>query len=168
MRYTAACNWTRGFTINDKADTPQFKVVRTDGLHGNILTMLSPEGEKLSVITPRYGPTRLEIAAPDQQPVTVRHHGWFGRRYDIEALIGEMRATVGDFSGADYQISSSGTVRAVVSRQLMRQQNLTIDLADGEDAVSLISIVLAIETLRDDRRENQNIPYVRLLLRFIN
>jgi uncharacterized protein YxjI len=80
-----------------------------------------------------------------------------------------MSATVGDFSGADYEITSSGAVRAAVSRQRMRQRNLTIDVADSEDGISLIAIVLAIETLRDDRRETQrSIPYLRLLLRFIN
>jgi uncharacterized protein YxjI len=170
MRYTAECKWTAGrFTIGDKADTPQFEVVRIDGLEGNIVSLLSPEGDKLAVITPRYGPTRREIAVADQQPITVRHHGWFGRRYDIATPTGGMSATVGDFSGADYEITSSGAVRAFVSRQRMRQRNLTIDVADSEDAISLIAIVLAIETLRDDRRETQqSIPYLRLLLRFIN
>jgi uncharacterized protein YxjI len=169
MRYTAVCMWTRGrFTIGDEAGTPQFEAVRTDGLDGNIVSVLSPEGDKLTVITPRYGPTRFEIAVADQQPITVRHHGWFGRRYDIGTPMGEMSATVGDFSGADYEVTGSGAVRAAVSRQRMRQQNLTIDVADSEDAISLIAIVLAIETLRDDRRQNQQILYLRLLLRFIN
>lgn len=170
MRYTADCKWTRGrFTINDKADTPRFEVVRTDELDGNHVSVLSPEGDKLAVITPRYGPTRREIAIADQQPITVRHHGWFGRRYDIVTPVGEMSATVGDFSGAGYEITSSGAVRAAVSRQLMRQKNLTIDFSDSEDAISLIAIVLAIEILRDDRRENQqSIPYLRLILRFVN
>jgi uncharacterized protein YxjI len=170
MRYTAVCKWTRGrFTIGDEAGTPQFEAVRTDGLAGNIVSVLSPRGDKLAVITPRYGPTRSEIAIADQQPITVRHHGWFGRQYDISTPKGEMSATVGDFSAAGYEITSSGAVRAAVSRELMRQQNLTIDVTDGEDAISLIAIVLAIETLRDDRRQNQqSIPYLRLLLRLIN
>lgn len=170
MRYTANCKWTTGrFTINDKADTPQFEAVRIDGLEGNIVYLLSPERQKLAVITPRYGPTRREIVVAGQSPITVRHHGWFGRRYDIATSTGEMSAVVGDFSGADYQITSSSAVAATISRQPMRQRNLTIDVADSEDAISLISIVLAIEVLRDDRGENQkSIPYLRLLLRIIN
>jgi hypothetical protein len=56
-----------------------------------------------------------------------------------------------------------------VSRQLIRQQNLAIDFADGEDAVSLIAVILAVETLRDDRRQTEeSIPFIRLALRLIN
>ena len=80
-----------------------------------------------------------------------------------------MTATAGDFSREGYELTSSGAARATVSRQFIRQQNITIDVADDADAVSLIAVVLAIETLRDDRREAQNsIPYVRLLLRLVN
>jgi hypothetical protein len=169
MRYTADCNWTSGrFTINDKADTPQFVMVRTDRPDGNIVSVLSPEGDKLAVITPRYGPTRHEITAVGQQPITVRHHGWFGRRYDIATPMGEMSTILSDFSAADYAITSFGTARATVSRG-PRQRNLTINLADSEDAISLISIVLAIETLRDDRRDTAlSIPFLRLILMMIN
>jgi hypothetical protein len=60
-------------------------------------------------------------------------------------------------------------VRATVSRQFIRQQNLAIDFVDGEDAVSLIAVALAVETLRDDRRETEvSIPFIRLALRLIN
>ena len=60
-------------------------------------------------------------------------------------------------------------VRATVSRQFIRQQNLTIDLPDGEDAVSLVAVVIAIETLRDDRHQTEaSIPFIRLALRLIN
>jgi hypothetical protein len=64
---------------------------------------------------------------------------------------------------------SSGMVRATVSRQFFRQQNPTIDLPDGEDAVSLIAVVLAIEILRRDRYEIEaKIPFIRLILPLIN
>jgi hypothetical protein len=56
-----------------------------------------------------------------------------------------------------------------VSRQFIRQQNLTIDLPDEEDAVSLISVVLAIEILRRDRYEVEaRIPFINWILRLIN
>jgi uncharacterized protein YxjI len=170
MRYTAACKWIKQrFTIDDNAGIPRFEVVRTDGLAGNIVSLHRPGGDKLAVITPRYGPSRLEITADGQQPTAVRHHGWFGRRYDIDTPVGEMRATVGDFSAMGYELTCYGTAKATVSREFAQQQNLMIDVADSEDAVSVIAIVLAVETLRNDRRQNQaSIPFLGLLLRLIN
>jgi hypothetical protein len=42
-------------------------------------------------------------------------------------------------------------------------------MADGENAIPLIAIVLAIETLREGRRQAQDsIPIVRWILRLIN
>jgi hypothetical protein len=80
-----------------------------------------------------------------------------------------MTATVGDFSRKTYEILSSGTVKAIVTREFIRQQNLTIDAPAEVDAVSLVAVVLAIETLRDDRRQTESaIPFLRLVLRFIN
>ena len=50
-----------------------------------------------------------------------------------------------------------------------RQRNLAIQVGDSDDVISLISIVLAIETLREDRRDNQlSIPFLRLILMMIN
>lgn len=169
MRYTADCNWTSGrFTVNDMANMPQFQVIRTDTAEGNIVSVLSPAGDKLAVITPRYGPTRQEITVTGQPPITVRHHGWFGRRYDIVTPMGEMNAILSDFSAADYAIAGFGAVRAAVSRG-PRQRNLTLNLPDTAEAISLMGIILAIETIRDDRRDTQlSIPFLRLILMMIN
>lgn len=170
MRYTVANMLSKErFTIDDDGGTPQFETRRIYGLDGNSLSLRNLEGKELAAIRPRARPTRFEIATGTDQPITVRHQGWFGRRYSMDTPVGETTATVGDFSRQSYEVISSGTARATVSRQFIRQQNLTIDVADDEDAVSLIAVVLAIETVRDDRREAQNsIPYVRLLLRLIN
>lgn len=170
MRYTAAKILSKEqFTIDDDAGAPQFQVRRIYGPDGNSLSLRNPEARELAAIKPRTGPTRFEIAQDDHGPITVRHQGWFGRKYSIETPAGDMTATVGDFSAQSYELISAGTARATVTRGPMRQQNLTIDVADGGDAVSLIAIVLAIETIRDDRRQAQDsIPYVRLVLRLIN
>lgn len=170
MRYTATgiCSKER-FTIDDDAGTPQFEVRKIYGLDGNSLSLRDLEGKELAAIRPRTRPTRFEIATGIDQPITVQHQGWFGRRYSIDTPAGEMTATVGDFSRQSYELISYRIAKAAVSRKSIRQQNLTIDVADYVDAVSLIAVVLAIETLRDDRRQAQNsIPYVRLLLRLVN
>jgi hypothetical protein len=99
----------------------------------------------------------------------VRHKGWFGRRYCIDTPAGEMSATVGDFSQEPYELLSSETVKANVSRGRRLKKDLAIDLADSKDAIPLIAIILAIETLRDDRYQAESsIPYVRLVLRLVN
>lgn len=170
MYYAADCNWTSGrFTINDMAGTPRFTVVKADRPDGStFVSVLDPAGDKLSVITCRYGPTRQEITVGDRETITVRHHGWFGRRYDIVTPAGEMTTILSDFAAANYEIKSSGIVRAAMSRG-PRQRNLTIGMADGEDPVPFISMVLAIETIRNDRRDNQrSIPFLRLILMMIN
>lgn len=170
MRYTTASKWSQErFTVGDDDGKPQFEVLRIYGLDGNSLLLRDLGGNELAAIKPRTGPTRFEINVLSQQPITVRHKGWFGKNYSISSSAGEMSATVGDFSRKSYNLLSSGTVRASVSREFIRQQNLTMDLVDGEDAVPLIAIVLAIETLRDDRRQTESsIPFVRLALRLIN
>jgi uncharacterized protein YxjI len=169
MRYTAAGTRSKElFAIDDDAGTQQFEVRKIYGDDGNSLSLRSPAGEELARIAERHGPTRCEITA-DGESGTVRHLGWFGRRYAIQTPAGEMTASVGDFSAESYELTGFGTVKAVVSRQFIRQQNLIIDITDGEEPISLIAAVLAIETLRDDRRQNQeSIPYVRLLLRLVN
>ncbi len=170
MRYTTASKWSKErFTIDDDEGKPQFEVRRIYGLDGNSLSLRDMGDNELAAVRPRTGPTRFEITVRSRQLITVRHKGWFGKTYCIDTPAGEMGATVGDFSRKSYDLMSSGMVRATVSRQFIRQQNLTIDLPDGEDAVSLVAVVLAIETLRDDRHQTEeSIPFIRLALRLIN
>jgi len=170
MRYTLASIFSKDqFTIDGDGGSPLFEVRRIHGLDGNSLSLRDLEGKELASIRPRTGPTRFEVTVGSQQPITVRHKGWFGKRYCIDTSAGEMTATVGDFSRKSYEILSSGTVKAIVTREFICQQNLTIDAPAEGDAVSLVAVVLAIETLRDDRRQTESaIPFLRLVLRFIN
>jgi uncharacterized protein YxjI len=170
MRYTAASKWSKErFTIDDDEGKPQFEVLRIYGLDGNSLSLRDIGDNELAAIRERTGPKRFEITVRDQRLITVRQKGWFGRTYCIDTPAGEMSAIVGDFSRESYEVMSSGMVKGTVSRKFIRQQNLTIDLPDGEDAVSLIAVVLAIEILRSDRFEVEaTIPFARLILPYIN
>src|SRR5215469_729576 len=117
MRYTLASIFSKDqFTIDDDKGSPLFEVHRIHGLDGNSLSLHDLEGNELASIRPRTGPTRFEVTIGSQQPITVRHKGWFGRRYCIDSPAGEMSATVGDFSQEPYDLLSSETVRANVSR----------------------------------------------------
>jgi uncharacterized protein YxjI len=152
MRYTLASMFSKDqFTIDDDGGSPLFEVRRIHGLDGNSLSLRDLAGNELAWIKPRTGPTRFEVTVGSQQPITVRDKGRFGRKYCIDTPAGEMSATVGDFSPGPYELLSSETVRANVSRGKRLKKDLVIDLADGRDTISLIAIVLAIETLRDDR-----------------
>ena len=170
MRYAIAGKWSRPrFTIEDDEGKTQFEVARIYGLDGNSLSLRDPGDNELAAIRPRTGPTRFEVTAGGQPDITVRHRGWFGKRYRIETPGGQMTATIGDFSVKSYEIAGPGMIHVNVSRQFIRQQHLAIDLADNEDPVSWLAIVLAIEALRDDRRQIEStIPFLRLLLRVIN
>jgi hypothetical protein len=139
------------FTVD--AGASQFRVRKIYGLDANSLLLRKMTGEELAVIAARHGPTRFEVTA-DGQISTVRHLGWFGKRYRITTLSGELTATVRDFSRSSYELTGYQTVRAFVSRQFARQQDLTIEIADTEDVVPMLAIVLALEALRDDRRQN--------------
>jgi hypothetical protein len=107
-------------------------------------------GEELAGIARRHGPARFEITA-DGQSGTVRHLGWFGERYSITTPAGELTATVGNASRPGYELTGSQNVRASVSRQFARQQELAIEVADGEDAATMLVIVLALGALREDQ-----------------
>lgn len=152
MRYTLASMFSKDqFTIDGDGGSPLFEVRRIHGLDGNSLSLRDPAGSELASIRPRTGPTRFEVTVGSLHPITVRDKGRFGRKYCIDTPAGEMSATVGDFSPGPYELLSSEMVRANVSREGRLKKDLVIDLADGQDMISLIAIVLAIETLRDDR-----------------
>jgi hypothetical protein len=40
-----------------------------------------------------------------------------------------------------------------VSQQRARRERFAIEVADGEDTVLMLAVVLVIETIRDDRRQ---------------
>jgi uncharacterized protein YxjI len=163
-RYNAVNIWSRElFTIDDDTRTPQFEVRRIYGRSGSSLSLRNLDGRQLAAIRPdtspaRFSPTHFEIEMGGGHPITVRNQGWgwFGRKYSTTGGGDEMSATVGLYSEANYQLISPGTVRATVSQQVIQHKDIVIDVADGENAVSLIAVVLAIEILRDDRRIRLN------------
>jgi hypothetical protein len=109
MRYTMASKWSKErFTIDDDEGKPQFEVLRIYGLDGNSLSLRGLGDNELAAIRPRTGPTRFEITVRSQQLITVRHKGWFGKRYFIDTPIGEMSTTIGDFSRKSYELIGSG------------------------------------------------------------
>jgi uncharacterized protein YxjI len=165
MRYTMDGKWRREqFAISDGAGVPQFRVTRIYGLDGNSLSLRDLQDRELAAIRPRSGPARFEVERDGHEPVAVRHRGLLGKKYAIAAPAGEVTVIVAE----EYLLTSAGTVRATVLRGMVREQNLTIEIADGEDAAGLLAVILAIETIRADRQDAQaGIPVVGALLRLM-
>lgn len=121
MRYTMASKWSKErFTIDDDEGKPQFEVLRIYGLDGNSLSLRDLGDNELAAIRPRTGPTRFEITVRSQPLITVRHKGWFGKKYFIDMPTGEMSTKVGDFSRKSYDLyrlrdSDSDRVAAINS-----------------------------------------------------
>jgi uncharacterized protein YxjI len=58
----------------------------------------------------------------------------------------------GNFSGRQYSITSSGVQVAAVTQLRTFRERFAVEVAEGQDAVLMLAVVLVIETIRDDRR----------------
>lgn len=79
--------------------------------------------------------------------------GFFGRRFEIDSPAGLMEAS-GNFSGRQYAITSGGMPAAAVTQLRMFREQFSVEVADGQDAVLMLALVLTIETIRQDRRRS--------------
>src|SRR5450755_1587166 len=87
------------------------------------------------------------------QETTVRPRGFFGRRFEIDSPAGPME-TRGNFSGRQYAITRGGMPAAGVTQLRTLREQFAVEVADGEDAVLMLAVVLVIEIIRDDRRRS--------------
>ncbi len=86
-------------------------------------------------------------------PLRVARRGIFGRRYEIGAAGGPILAN-GSYGGWNFTLSRGGGVIATVARKLAFREKFTVDIADGEDDVFLLAVVLAIIAINDGRRKS--------------
>ena len=66
---------------------------------------------------------------------------------------GSMEAR-GNFSGRQYAITRDGMLAAAVSQLRALQEQFAVEVADGQDALLMLAVVLVIETIRADRRRS--------------
>ena len=64
---------------------------------------------------------------------------------------GQMEAR-GNFSGRNYTVVRGSMAVATVSQQRTLRDRFAIEVADGEDAVLMLAVILVIETIRATRR----------------
>jgi uncharacterized protein YxjI len=74
-------------------------------------------------------------------------------RYEIESPAGPMEAR-GNFSGRNYAVARGGVTVATVSQRRSLRQRFAIEVADGEDPVLMLAVILVIEAIRDQRRDS--------------
>jgi uncharacterized protein YxjI len=134
------------FAITDDTGTPQFEV------HGRSrkLSACDTGGTEVAVISRRGLAMRYRILA-DGQETTVNPRGFFGRRFEIDSPVGLMEAR-GNFSGRQYALTRGGMPAAAVTQLGTFREQFAVEVADGQDAVLILAVVLVIETIRRDRR----------------
>jgi uncharacterized protein YxjI len=140
---------TDRFAITDDTGLPQFEVQGRFGFT-RTLTIRDNAGQEVAVLSKGALSRGFEIRAGGQ-PATVRPRGFLGQRFEVESGAERLEAR-GNFSGRQYAVSRAGVPVAVVSQQRSFRERFAVEVEDGEDPVLLLAVVLAIETIRADRR----------------
>lgn len=150
-QYLISRRWslTNRFTITDGSGAPRFEVQGKFGL-GRKLSVFDTVGSEVAVISLEGLRLRCRIRAAGQE-TTVRPLGLFGKRFAIDSATGPMEAH-GNFSGRQYFITRGGAPAASVSQLRTLREQFAVDVADGQDTVLMLAVVLAIEAIRDARR----------------
>lgn len=156
MRYLMANKWSllEHFMIDDDSGNPRFDVRGNLGLTQR-LTLRDQAGQELAEIKKHLLTTTHEILVGGRTAAEVRHEGFFGEHYDIDSSYGRLRAK-GNFTGWQYEISRDGQLVATVSRQLALREKFRIEIADGQDDAFILAVVIAIDAIHDERREDHD------------
>jgi uncharacterized protein YxjI len=85
------------------------------------------------------------------QEITVRPRGFFGKRFEIESP-GAMLEARGNFSGRQYSITRDGIPVAGLTQLRTFREQFSVEVTDGEDALLVLAVVLAIEAIKADRQ----------------
>jgi uncharacterized protein YxjI len=148
---------TGRFAITNDAGIPQFEV------HGRFgparkLSVRDMGGAEVAVIS-RRGLTRRYLILADGQETAVYSRGLFGKRFEIDTPAGLMEAR-GNFSGRQYSITRGGMSAAAVTQLRTLREQFAVEVADGQNAVLMLAVVLVIETIRNDHRSNGSLASV--------
>lgn len=141
---------TDRFAITDDTGTPQFDVQGRLAF-AKRLSLLDAGGAEVAVITGKAFSSKYEILAGGHS-ASVRPRGFLGRRFEIDSTTGSMEAR-GNFSGRQYSIARGGAQVAAVSQLRSLRERFAVEVADGEDPVLMLSVVLVIETIRAEQRQ---------------
>ncbi len=151
MEYVMSSRWSlmERFEITDEAGTPQFEA---RGHLGSRITLYDSRGQEVADIRKHLMTDTHEVYVGGRRAAEVRHAGIFGDKYDIQSAFGYLNAC-GHFDGGDYSVSRDGAPVARMVRQFSLREKFAVDVADNENQVFLLALVLAIEAIHDERRE---------------
>jgi uncharacterized protein YxjI len=151
MEYVMSSRWSlmEHFDITDASGTPQFEA---RGHLGARISLLDSSGREVADIRKHLMTDTHEVYVEGQRAAQVRHAGIFGDKYDIESSFGQLQAR-GHFDGGDYTVSRGGAPVARMVRQFSLREKFAVDIADNEHQAFLLAIVLAIEAIHDERRQ---------------
>jgi uncharacterized protein YxjI len=147
MEYVMSSRWSlmERFEITDVAGTPLFEA---RGHLGSRISLLDNNGQEAADIRKHIMTDTHEVYVSGQRVAQVRH----GDKYDIETSFGRLEAR-GRFDGGDYTVSRGGAPVARMVRKFSLREKFAVDVADGENQPFLLAIVLAIEAIHDERRQ---------------
>jgi uncharacterized protein YxjI len=153
MEYVMSSRWSlmERFDITDGAGTPLFEA---RGHLGSRISLLDGYGQEVADIRKHIMTDTHEVYVGGQRVAQVRHAGIFGDKYDIETSYGRLEAR-GHFDGGDYTVSRGGAPVARMVRKFSLREKFAVDVADGENQPFLLAIVLAIEAIHDERRQQE-------------
>jgi uncharacterized protein YxjI len=151
MEYVMSSRWSlmEHFEITDGSGAPQFEA---RGHLGARISLLDGSGQEIAEIRKHMMSDTHEVYLGGQRMAQVRHAGIFGDKYDIESGLGRLEAR-GHFDGGDYMISRGGQPVARLVRKFSIREKFAIDVADNENQAFVVALVLAIEAIHEERRQ---------------
>ena len=153
MRYTMSSQWSLldRFEITDESGTPAFDV---RGHLGSRLTLHDSSGQQVAEVTKRMLGDTHEVYVAGDLAAQVRHEGFFGDRYEISAPFGAFEAR-GRIAGRDFALSQAGMPVAQMDRQFSFREKFSVDIADQQNPVFVLAVMLAVEAIHDERERRQ-------------
>jgi uncharacterized protein YxjI len=154
MQYVMASKWSLmpKFEITDGSGVPQFEA---KGHLGSQITLYDTSGQEAAEIRKHVFSDTHEVFVGGQQVARVRHAGIFGDKYDVESAYGVINAR-GHFDGGDYSLSRGGMLVARMVRKFSLREKFAVEVSDQENQIFILAVVLAIEAIHDERRQQQH------------
>jgi uncharacterized protein YxjI len=154
MEYVMSSKWSlmERFEITDSYGTPQFEA---RGHFGSQITLHDTSGGVVADIRKHVFTDTHEVYVAGQQVAQVRHAGFLGDHYNIESAYGMLTAR-GHFNGGNYTLDDGGVPVAALQRQFSLREKFAIDIADGQNPVFLLALMLAIEAIHAERNEQEH------------
>jgi len=149
MRYVMSSRWSLlpRFDITDEAGNVAFEA---RGHFGAQISLHDPSGQQLATVSKHMFSEVHDVFLGAQKVAEVRHTGFFGDRYQVDTAYGTFDAR-GRLLGGDFELTRGGVPIAEMVRQFALREKYGIDIADDENPVLILALMLAVEAIHDER-----------------